>query len=153
MLLFLFLLQFFALDHDFVMANFEVNQEKEGLTLAIKMDKENLENLFYKQEGKKIELTVEDGFIQNYLDEHFYLLVNDQKINFTLQEISTNEYFYKLKLSSQFQPKEVIRHIQLKNTCLIEEVYNHSNIVNFQVNGKYRTFRLHKGRVRIAVDY
>ena len=153
MLVFILLSHFFSFNHDFAMANFQISQEKEGLVLNIKMDKENLENIYRNKEGKKNETTIGDDFIQKYLDEHFILMVNDKKVNFHLQGVSTNKYFYKIEFSSLNKFKEIIHKVQLKNTCLIDDVDNHSNLVNFKFNGKERTFRLHESRVRIDLEY
>ncbi len=147
------LIQPFVFFHDFAMANFEIDQKDDVLILQVKIDKENLENLYHKKDGETADLNKVGEFVQKYLKEHFYLVVDQQKIDFNLQDMSTDKYFYNIALSSQNKVTQSIRYIQLKNTCLIDEIDNHSNVVNFKLNEKYRTFRLHEGRIRIEVKY
>jgi len=153
--LFLILLVFqsFVFDHDFDIANFEVSQKGDRLNLQIKMDKEDLESLYATPQKELVDLTKAHQFIDGYLEEHFNLVVNDQKVNFQLKEISKETNFYYLALDSKRKITQIIRHIQLTNTCLIEQDNKHSNIVSFNINEKYRTFRMHKDRVRIVVKY
>lgn len=150
---FILLLQPFLFYHDIAMANFEINQVEDVLMMEVKMDKEDLEDLYTTKDKETIDLTEEDKLIQEYLDKHFYLVVNEEKINFKLQDISKDDYFYIVKLASENRIEQTIRHIQLKNTCLIDDVDDHSNIVSFQLNDRYRTFRLHESRIRIEVRY
>lgn len=149
----IFLVHFFAFSHDVAIANFEISQDEDLLMLEVKIDKEDLENIYVEKDGEKIDLIKENKFVQEYLDKHFYLVVDRQKINFHLQDISKDNYFYSIKLTSENKIAQFINHIQLKNTCLIDTVDKHSNIVSFQLNDKYRTFRLHEGRIRVEVKY
>lgn len=152
MFLLVLLLQPFLFSHDVAMANFDIHHKDEKLTLTVSMDKEDFENLYPEKDQAAVDLTQEDEFVQKYLDEHFYLVVNGQKINFILEEVSKDYHHYDMVFLSHEKVEQAIHYIQLKNTCLIE-VEDHSNVVNFQINDTNRTFRLHEGRTRIEVEY
>jgi len=153
MLFLILLLQPFNFVHDVALATFNIQQEDKFLILNIKLDKEDLENILQTGATKTADLTKETKLLQQYVNQHFYLLVNDQKVNFQVELISQNDYFYHIQLSSNNEFEEFIRNVQLKNTCLIETVQGHSNIVNFNINEKSRSFRMHKDRKRIEVQY
>jgi len=152
-LLFLLLLPSFMLVHEFEMTNFEVSKQADILHLRVKMDKEDLESIYTQKSASETDLTKKYAAISEYLNEHFVLVVNNQKINFKLKDLSTSGDFYDLSLISPTIPIPIIQHIKLTNTCLLESSLKHANIVSFDLNEKYRTFRLHKDRTSIEVAY
>lgn len=153
MLQLIFILQSLFFYHDVAVANFEIDQVNSKLIMNVKMDKEDLESVYLLKNDENIDLTNEINLVQNYLDQNFYLVINKEKINFNIKGISKDKYFYSIDLESQNKVEEIIHHIQLKNTCLLKQVDKHSNIVSFQINDKFRMFRMHEGRVRIELRY
>jgi len=153
MLLLILLLQPCNFVHDIAMAVFNIELNDKLLTLNIKLDKEDLEGLLSVDTENEIDLTHEVSLVQEYVDKNFYLLTNDLKVNFRVESISKNDYFYHVKMISINQFEEVISSFQLKNTCLVETVNGHSNIINFKLNEQSRSFRMHKGRQRIEVQF
>ncbi|MEL6719657.1 MAG: hypothetical protein AAFP82_13160, partial [Bacteroidota bacterium] len=51
------------------------------------------------------------------------------------------------------KPQNTIQRIEIYNTCLVEQISNHSNIMSFHFHGEERMFRLHQKRIRTVVEY
>ena len=78
--------------------------------------------------------------------------INNKHKSFKINEIQLKGELYHIECILKKIPKN-IRNIQVKNTILIDTVEKHSNILNFNLNGTERTFRLHKERVETVVEY
>jgi len=98
-------------------------------------------------------LSQESKFIAGYLAEHLALTVNQRKVDFELQQFTNKAGQYHAVLTSSSPVANDVRQIRLKNTSFLEGQHGHYCLVNFDLNGKYRTFRLHEGRTAIELNY
>jgi len=149
LVIFLFI-GFSAEDHDVAIANFDIFQKENSIQLEIVMDKESVEKSL--KECLKGEVDFNRKNISQYLNEKSTWEFNDDVVELEVINISKDELFYHIKC--QFKNDlDVIKKIKIRNTCLLEKTKNHSNIMNFHLNNKMRTFRMHKGRKKILVEY
>ena len=140
-ILFLFMVNV-ASAHDIALAIYTISQEKNTLTISIEIDKEDLDNI----------IQINNVSIKKYLKNNMTWTINNKHKSFKINEIQLKGELYHIECILKKIPKN-IRNIQVKNTILIDTVEKHSNILNFNLNGTERTFRLHKERVETVVEY
>ena len=79
-------------------------------------------------------------------------IVNDKRKSFKIKKIEAEGELYFIECIVKRTPKN-IQNIRVKNTILIDTAEDHSNVLNFELNGLERTFRLHRARVETVVEY
>jgi|GEM_PF-1263000 len=146
-------LQSLSFSHDIAIGNFEVSQEGGKLKLLAKLDKEDLETLASYQSKEVSKMQTNIDFVQVYLDKHFRLGINGQMVQFNVEKLSDDREYYTIELVSEGTFDQRISEVTLQNTCLLDYVEKQSNIVHFSINEKTRSFRLHKERTKITVNY
>ena len=136
--------------HDFKMAIYEIYQSEEGYHLTIRFDIEDLEK------SVRAEYEVAPGQwqskIQEYIRKHFYLKFNGEIALIRFGDISTDQDFLTLQatLGGITGP---IKTIDAFSTCLINEVPDHTNLVQVAFHGKKRYFRLSEDRIKTLIEY
>lgn len=128
--------------HDIALAMYNISQEKNTLKIIIEIDKEDVENIIH----------LEKTSIKKYLKTNMTWKINDKRKSFKINKIQIKDELYYIECTLKKIPKN-IQNIQVKNTILIDTVEKHANILNFQLNGSERTFRLHKERIEVLVEY
>lgn len=128
--------------HDIALAIYTISQEKNTLKITIEIDKEDL--------NKAIQ--IDNITIKKYLKSNMAWSVNGKIKRFKIKKIQAEGELYFIECIVKKTPKN-IRNITVKNTILIDTVEKHSNVLNFELNGSERTFRLHKERVETLVEY
>ncbi len=128
--------------HDIALAMYSISQEKNTLKITIEIDKEDLENV----------IDIEKISIKKYLKNNMIWTINNKQKSFKINKIQSKDELYHIECIVKKIPKN-IKNIHVKNTILIDTVEQHSNVLNFELNGSERTFRLHKERVETVVEY
>ncbi|MEM6317285.1 MAG: DUF6702 family protein [Bacteroidota bacterium] len=148
-LLLLSFLNFLQPTHDVAMAVFAVTLEEDGtFQLKIKLDVEDLNTALAL--GPTESPTTE--LLTTYLQENTSWFVNNQSANFHVISVTQNEGFYLLE-AAPIQFKTPFTSIELKNTVLLEQVDQQSNVIYIKQEGKeVRGFRMTKERVEVSVD-
>ena len=147
----LLLLSFLGLlnpPHDIAMAVFAVTLEENTIQLKVQLDKGDIEtvlNIDKEAASTKVR-------IAEYLTKHVIWVINNQPVEFTFTSIQKNEDHYLLEaIPIPFEAPFLT--IDLHNTCLIEEVTKHSNVIYIKQKDKeMRGFRMNKKRTQISVD-
>ena len=127
-------------DHDVAIALFDLSYKDNEIVIDIHFDKEDLD--------AAITTTVEE-----YLFEHLKFEINTQHVPFNIKSIlQEDDQHYEIKavIRGVNQP---IKDVFIKNTCLIEEIPHHSNVIYARFYDTMRGFRMHKDRVVISFDY
>jgi len=139
---------FFSPPHDIAMAIFEINLVDQTAHFKIKIDKGDIDGVLQIS-------TLEKGRsekIATYLSKNTICLINNQPLDFKFNLIKNNGDFYFLE-SSPISFNTPFSTIDLYNTCLIETVENHSNVIYLkQKDKKMRGFRMNKDRTQISID-
>ncbi len=139
--------------HDIPVADFIFSQKGSTLQLDITLEKADFEQA-YTHKGQEICTEQEDkeNLMKDYLRSHLTVKVNGQWLPIQFQSIGGDKHHRTIKAS--FAPIEkAIQSIYIYNTCLIEEVVGHSNVITAHINDKMRGFRMDKKRVFIDVEY
>lgn len=136
-------------EHDLRVARFRITATATGYDFNINFDREDiLETVFRTQ---KYQSEVIDQ-ISKYIEDHVTISMDDETVTFELTEIEYTEENILLKGKLLSGPKE-IEKIDVSNTCLINRIDGHLNIMEFFLNDKERFFRLDKDRIRTTVTY
>ena len=128
--------------HDIALAIYTISQEKNTLKITIEIDKEDLDKV----------IQINKISIKKYLKKNMNWRVNDKRKSFKINAVEAKGELYYIECTIKRTPKN-IQNIQVKNTILIDTVEEHSNVLNFDLNGSERTFRLHKDRVETFFEY
>lgn len=128
-------------EHDIAIAVFDFTQKEEKIILDIHFDKEDLEAALAEKES-----------VENYLFDHLKIQVNHQYIPIKIDQININDFHYEIKGSLNLKAQK-IQSIHIQNTCLVEEIPNHSNVIHANFNDKTRGFRMHLDRQEISFEY
>ncbi len=140
-------LNFLSPPHDIAMAVFAVTLEENTLRLQVQLDRGDIE--------KAVNLPTENDnstkVIQEYVMNHAIWIINNEPTEFNFITIRKDDEFYYLE-AEPINFTTPFNTIDIHNTCLIEEVDKHSNVIYIkQKDKKVRGFRMNKKRVDISV--
>lgn len=131
--------------HKFHFSFTEINQNQQmnSLEITIRIFTDDLENILKSEEDPYIRLGDErespnaNHLIENYLNEHFHLLINGQasQLRFLGKEVDYDITFCYLELP-QVPPTN---SMTIKNTILFESFEDQLNRVRVEFNGWSRT--------------
>ena len=128
--------------HDIALAMYSISQERNTLKITIEIDKEDLDKV----------IQTNNISIKKYLKNNMAWMINNKSKSFKVEKIQAKGELYLIECILKRAPKH-IQNIQVKNTVLIDTVKDHSNVLNFEINGLERTFRLKKERVETFFEY
>ncbi len=141
-------LSFFNPPHDIAMAVFEVTLEENTLQLKIKIDRGDLEEALQLTNDKQ-NIT---PLIAHYISKNAIWIVNNKPTSFKFSIIKEDKDFYFLE-TTPIEFTVPFTSLDIYNTCLIETVDKHSNLIYIKQKGKeMRGFRMNKKRTQISVD-
>lgn len=135
--------------HDLRVARFRITATSTGYDFDVNFDREDILNEIYSTQ--KYESKVIDQ-IAKYIKSNVSIIIDEKEVAYELTEIEYTEenILLKGKLISGLRE---IKNIEVKNTCLINRIDGHLNIMEFFLNDKERFFRLDKDRIRTTVTY
>ncbi len=132
--------------HDAAIAMFKIYEVEGKTQLYVSIDAEDLSSelgvSFSEVNREKLEL---------YFTKNFSVAVDNERVTYTIDKFSFEMDHVKAIGSFENMPKK-IQIIEIKNTCLID-VEDHSNIIQIDLVGETKDFRMHKGRSKIFVEY
>jgi len=141
-------LNFYQPPHDIAMATFAVTLEENTVQLKVQLDKGDMDatlNIPPKNEDSADKLAT-------YLSKHVIWIINNQPTTFDFTSFKENEDFYFLE-TAPVNFTTPFTTLDLHNTCLIETVDKHSNVIYIKQKDKeMRGFRMNKKRTQISVD-
>ncbi|MEQ9229823.1 MAG: hypothetical protein RIF46_04015, partial [Cyclobacteriaceae bacterium] len=118
----------FGFGHDLKMAIFEIYEGKTGLEISISIDREVfLQTLKADCSETMLQNEFEDATWE-YLDSHMKIFVNDQFGSFHIEEIEYGRQNMIITGSLNVSVKEV-REVRMINTCLVDSIDGHDNIM------------------------
>lgn len=144
--LFLVFLFFGMTAHDVQVAFYKIHQDDKTFSIDFVFEKDDVDKTF--MEAKK---QLSDESLQQYLDEHFALTINQEfhKLTFAKMQVS-EEHIY---VQGSFPlPEVLIQSLEIKNTCLLN-IEDHSNIIEVRLNERERDFLMNLDRTAIKIDY
>ena len=147
-LILLSFLNFYQPPHDIAMAIFAVTLEENTVQLKVQLDKGDMDatlSIAAKNDSSSEQLAT-------YISKHVIWIVNNQPTTFKFTSFKENEDYYFLE-TSPVNFTTPFTTLDVHNTCLIETVEKHSNVIYIKQKGKeMRGFRMNKKRTQISVD-
>lgn len=135
-----------APSHDVPIAMFRISESNAALQLDITFD---LEDLSSSLNADASEVDLEK--IQTYLKQHTKFQFDTHIAELRLSSIQIVKDHVRVSGSLGIA-KDNIKELKVENTCL-NNVSNHSNIIQLDINNQSKDFRMHKGRTIINVQY
>lgn len=146
-------LLFYALGlsaHEIPLAFFTFNIDDNTIHLEIQFDVEDLNDAVVGASTKSM-TDNQTALISKYILENFNLSVNGEDLSIRIENIVKNEEHYLITVFPNCV-NDKIKSMNIKSTCLINEIDKHSNIIRLHQQGESeRGFRLHKGRLSTAI--
>lgn len=135
--------------HDFKLGYFEVKSREKITSLFVRFDREDL--------LKSISVSCKDynklrNCFEAYLNKHFYLVFDGDRPSLRYIEHQFTEDFIELTYEIEIDCRDA-RRIEVFNNCLLEASTRQQNIVEFNLHGQKRSFRLNKDRIQTTVEY
>jgi hypothetical protein len=141
--------------HEFKMGMFEFYQTKNGYQLDMKFDKVDLLTGIrvnfseYSSETSSLQF---ESYVSDYINSNLGITINQTCIEFTIDTVEFEDDFIVVYADLNYTIDN-IEEITIYNTCLLDVVDGHSNVMNFLIKDRRRTFRLDEDRVRTIVSY
>ncbi len=136
-------------DHDLRMARFNISESENGYTLDINFDRADFLKTIYATDQYQSDV-LEQAKI--YIRQNLQYVFDGDSVSFELDSIQYTEENIFLT-GMLMTARRNISEIQVANTCLIEDVEGHLNIMEFFLNGKKRFFRLDENRITTTIKY
>lgn len=137
------------LAHDVRMAVFEISEKNNAFDLFVRFDREDLLIALREYCPDYNQLT--DCFVE-YMDSNLNLQFNGQPVELVYDKHLFEQDF--VELNFQLKTSEsLVKTIKVENTCMIQSMEGHLNIVKSMLNGRSRSFRLDKDRVETIIRY
>ncbi|MEM9328263.1 MAG: DUF6702 family protein [Bacteroidota bacterium] len=142
-------LSFFGVDHDVKMARFTVEEQNENYEIAVSFDRVDILEAIYGRPTESIEVLDQIG---DYVERRVAYKFDGRPVPFQLDAIEYTKDNILLN-GIIHAPGGTVHTIEVENTCLLDEVDGHMNIMEFFLSNHRRYFRLHEGRTKTIVDY
>ena len=152
LIIFLIPLINFGFGHDIRMAIFEISESSEGLTLKISIDKNDFYASLEKEFGSTFTANKLEELSWIYLSKKLDIEINEIKVFFDSGETTIDTY--NIHMTTTLNPKiDQVTEIKMTNTCLIDSIEGHDNIMKLKLNNRVRSFRLNKKRTSTIASY
>lgn len=136
-------------EHDLRVARFRITATATGYDFNINFDREDILEEIYSVE--KYESEVIDQ-ISTYIKQHVSISIDEEAVAYELTVVEYTEENILLHGKLLYESRD-IRKIDVQNTCLINRIDGHLNIMEFFLSDRERFFRLYKDRIAASVTY
>lgn len=132
--------------HDAKISMFKIYEIEDKTQIYMSLDANDVSQVI---EVPLTELDVNN--VSEYVAQHFSLSVNNNLVNYHMEEMTIKLDHINL-LGSLIDVPENVTSLNIVNTCLLN-IDGQSNIIQLDINSKSQDFRMHKGRTQITVNY
>ncbi len=134
------------------MAIFDLTEPQEGnFHLKAVFNRRNLLQTLQGQYGEVIEDSL-SAPLTEYLAEHVTFSFDDEPVTLEWQEARTGEQFVSIEAKIRTAVQKPYR-IRITNTCLIQDITQHANLIRLYLHQNKRIFRLDASRKSTVVQY
>lgn len=138
--------------HDIKLAVFEVFEAESGLEMNVTLDKEDFLSSLESEFGIRPTSDNLQKLAFEYLDSKVSIKVNGECTSFAILEIVFSNLNIHLKGSLNIQIA-AIEEIHMTNSCMVDLIEDHDNIMKLKLNNKTRSFRLNRSRTSTTATY
>jgi len=132
--------------HDVQVSFYKISQQSEGLVVDISLEQQHVTAAF-----EQLSIPYHEETVQQYIEEHFTLAVNEEEHTIIYSEIEMNEKHISVKGMIP-TAKGAVQSLDIHNTCLLT-IEDHSNIIEVLLHDKQRDFLMNIHRTAIRVSY
>ncbi len=141
--------------HEIPLATYDLQLKNNELELVMVFDQGDFEKaLLFDFNRKSLPYYHfrRNNLVKKYLKRHLKWTINDQEASVSFQKITLEDHHYEIKaVFSDFG--DAVQKIGIYNSCLVDVIEDHSNLIYAHLNGKTRGFRLHKDRMTTFINY
>ncbi len=150
--LFLILILSSGFSHDIRMAIFEISDSSEGLTMRVSLDRTDFLNTLKNEFPIKFTSENINQLMWLYIRDRVHIEVNKNETAFQISEIEygDNNIYLKGPLNLKIDD---IKEVRLTNTCMVDVIKGHDNIMKLKLNDRTRSFRLNEKRTTTLAAY
>lgn len=136
--------------HESKIALFELSQQDDQVVLSIRLDLEDLATSI----GTPLSSVPPEcsAIAETYIYERVKININEKMLDICMLNQSQDGHYLKIT-ASLGEVKGNIEKINIWNTCFIDSIAKHSNIIHARLNKKTRSFRMDKDRTFISISY
>lgn len=136
--------------HGDKIAVFNIFEKNNSLALSIRFDKQDLSTVL------SLDNAIDDcehaDMINQYILDHLTIITDDIPSDICIYKLSTDDHYITVEATLYNLAKEITT-ISIWNTCFIDQIQNHSNIIHTNLYTHIRGFRMHKKRTDITITY
>lgn len=145
----------FGFGHDLRMAIFEISEGENGLELSVSIDRDGFMTTLQENCNESLIHHEFEDAVWEYLDSHMKIYVNDKlgKLDVGSIELGDQNIFINGALNVPDEIIGEIREIRMTNSCLVETIEGHDNLMKLKINDRQRSFRLNKDRISTTATY
>lgn len=139
----------FSSAHDVPVAHFNLLEKDDRLMMEMEFDQGALASAIL---DKKDRSSLTNRQIKEYLSNHIQLTINKRIITIRIDRIKKKGHHVFVQATIA-KPRLIIEQVLFKNTCLINVVPDHTNVLMTDINCITRGFQLNKERQEVSFSY
>lgn len=139
-----------ATSHEVELSQFELYRNQDELALRIDVEQTDFINLW--KGFKDLSFDEKTAKINDYLQRKTAWKFNSISFSICNYTFIEKERHFIIMGVFDEAPKK-IKKVHLTNEFLIDEIYNHMNIIHFNLNKRFRSFKMDKDRQEIKVTF
>lgn len=160
-LILLLVLFSFVDSHKFYLSSTEVDYSEKDKTIQVvsKYFIDDFENILkerydiFPRLTSKKEMENIDFYFNQYLQGHFYIKINGERIKLTFLGKEYDNDVVKVYMESERINIKSIHQIEIKNTSLFEMFGTQQNIVHILINSVNKSYNLYKGNEKALLKF
>jgi hypothetical protein len=145
-----------AYAHDIHSALFQLSAADNVCFIDIRLDRIDLENAIDKECGISIQtLSTEskNTLIKQYILDRFWMNFDNKSVTYRLGSFTLDQDYISIRGVIDDFDMSNPKKIDVFNTCLIDKVKKHNNLIHVNLNDQVRSFRLNKNRTQTTIAY
>lgn len=149
----LFALAFYgSFSHDIRMAVFEIYAGSDGLEMRVSADRYNFIQTLKTEFPHSFCADQMEQISMQYLESKLTIEIDGECSSFEITSIQYSDENIFIKGSLNLKLNEV-RQVKMTNTCMIDLLPGHDNIMKLKLNDRIRSFRLNSKRISTVALY
>lgn len=135
---------------------FRLYADENSYHMEIRLDRENIEKAMNKDcvEGAfDLSRSEKLAQLEDYLHTNFQMKLNGASTDYEVLSFSNEKGYLVAHTVFDIQVEQKIAKIEVINTCLLDIVDGHDNIILVQLNDRVRSFRLNKKLQSTTIKY
>ena len=143
---------FIGYAHDIRMAVFEIIKVEKGLEMHVSVDRYDFFQTLESEYPAAFDTENLEQITLDYLQSKVAIEIDGKCSDFEIEEIEYYKQNILIKGSLNLDIDE-INEVKMTNTCMIDSIEGHDNIMKLKLNDRTRSFRLNSERTSSIASY